>query len=82
MKKTALAIALVWILLFSGVVGGLLVNVAVATFLALPEIVIKSDGSVVPETEFIAQSGSVYSLKADIQRKYTITIQLLWRNRL
>ena len=52
MKKAALAI--ICALLFSGVAGVLLVNVATANPIAsLPEIVIKSDGSLVPETEFI-----------------------------
>ena len=72
--KPFLVVALA--LLFSAVAGALLVNVATANFIAsLPEIVIKSDGSIVPETEFITKSGSVYSLAADLQQKYAITIQ-------
>lgn len=77
MKKTGSVLAFVFaLLLFSAVAGALLVNVAAANFMAsLSEIVIKSDGSIVPETEFITKSGSVYSLAADLQQKYAITIQ-------
>jgi hypothetical protein len=76
MKLTAFILALTVALLFSAVAGTLLVNVATANFMAsLPEIVIHSDGSIVPETEFIIKSGSVYSLAADLQQKYAITIQ-------
>jgi len=75
MKRT-LTLMFILVLLFSAVAGALLVNVATANFMAsLPEIVIKSDGSIAPETEFITKSGSVYSLAADLQQKYAITIQ-------
>jgi hypothetical protein len=41
----------------------------------LPLIVIKSDGSVTPQTEFIKQDGKVYTLTSDLVQKYAIKIQ-------
>jgi hypothetical protein len=41
----------------------------------LPLIMIKSDGSITPQTEFIKQDGNVYTLTADLTQKYAIKIQ-------
>jgi hypothetical protein len=76
MKRKALALTLVLLLLFSVVPGILLLNVATANVLAyLPAIVIQSDGSVVPETEFINHTGNVYSLAGNLLQKYAIVIR-------
>jgi hypothetical protein len=49
---------------------------ATANFIAyLPYITIQSDGSIEPETEFITQTGNVYTLTGDIYRKYAIIIK-------
>jgi hypothetical protein len=57
MRKTALATTLVLALLLSATTRATLVNVAEANFVGtLPEIVIKSDGSITPETEFIIRT--------------------------
>ena len=49
---------------------------ATANVLAyLPAIVIQSDGSVVPETEFINHTGNVYSLTGNLLQKYAIVIR-------
>jgi hypothetical protein len=40
----------------------------------LPRITIQSDGSVVPQTEYVVQDGNVYSLRADLQQKYVLNI--------
>jgi hypothetical protein len=49
---------------------------ATANFIAyLPYITIQSDGSIKPETEFITQTGNVYTLTGDIYRKYAIIIK-------
>ncbi len=74
-NKVAVIIFVLW-LLFSGVAGALLVNVANANFMAsLPEIVIKSDGSITPETDLINKKGNVYSLTANLSQEYAILIQ-------
>jgi hypothetical protein len=63
------------VLLFSAT-GLTLVGLAVANPMwYLPTIVINSDGSVVPQTEFIRQDGNVYTLTADLAQKYAIKIQ-------
>ena len=53
-------------------------NVAIANFspytVFLPAIVIKSNGSVTPETEFINHTGNVYTLTSDIIN-YSLVIQ-------
>jgi hypothetical protein len=56
--------------------GLMLVNLATANPMwYVPIIVINSDGSVVPKTEFIRQDGNVYTLTADFSQKYAIKIQ-------
>lgn len=75
MRKTALAMILILALLLSTTAGATLVNLAKANIIIyFPDIVIKSDGSVEPETEFIKQTGNVYSLTANLW-KYAIEIQ-------
>jgi hypothetical protein len=72
-KASALSFALMF--LFSAAAGALLVNVATANILPyLPSVVIQSDGSVVPETEYINRTGSVYTLTGDLSQKYAIVI--------
>ncbi len=76
MKRTPLALALVLVLLFSALPSVQFAKVATANPIGyLPPIVIKNDGSVVPETEFIRQDGNVYTLTADLPYKYYIRIQ-------
>jgi len=76
MKRKAVALTLVLTLLFSALAGTSFVKMATSNPIAfLPEIVIKSDGSVEPETEFIKQTGTVYSLTADLSQQYAIVIQ-------
>jgi hypothetical protein len=41
----------------------------------LPVITIKNNGTVEPETEFINQTGNVYTLTANLTQKYTISIE-------
>lgn len=56
--------------------GLMLFNLATADpIMYLPNIVIKSDGTVAPETEFIKQDGNVYTLTSDLVRNYAIKIQ-------
>lgn len=74
MKRKTLTLFLA--LLFLAVAGALHVNVATANFMAsLPEIVIKSDGSITPETDLIKKTGNVYSLTANLSQEYAIVIQ-------
>ncbi|MCW4030174.1 MAG: hypothetical protein NWE92_11080 [Candidatus Bathyarchaeota archaeon] len=41
----------------------------------LPIIIIKNNGNVEPVTEFIKQTGSVYTLTANLTQKYTLSIE-------
>ena len=76
MTKTVFGSFLISTLLFSITIGAALVNLATANPIGgLPTIIIKSDGSIVPETPFIKQKGEVYTLTGDIQQEYSITIQ-------
>lgn len=76
MNRKASALSFALLLLFSVVAGALLVNLATANFiLYLPYIVINSDGTVTPETEFINQTGNVYTLTGNLTEKYAIKIQ-------
>jgi len=76
MKKAVSVIASVLTLLALSTAGARRVNVAKANFIGyLPEIVIKSDGTVEPETEFINKTGNVYTLTANLTREYAIKIQ-------
>ncbi len=74
MKKTLTALIL--LLMLSCVVferHPVLVN---ANFLyTLPEITIKSDGTVEPETEYINHTGNFYILTKDIVSRYSLIIQ-------
>jgi hypothetical protein len=75
MKKTALALTLIFALLFSAVGSVQLATVATADPLVfLPYITIKSDRSVEPQTSFIKQDGNVYTLTKDLVRNYAINI--------
>jgi hypothetical protein len=75
MKKTALALTLIFALLFSAVGSVQLATVATADPLVfLPYITIKSDGSVELQTSFIKQDGNVYTLTKDLVRNYAINI--------
>jgi hypothetical protein len=74
-KSKAARASFIMALLLSAT-GLTLVNLGVANPIwYLPNIVINSDGRVVPETEFIRQDGNVYTLTADLPQKYTIKIQ-------
>lgn len=75
-KRTALALAIIFSLLFSAVAGALSVKVATADpFIYLPIIVINSDGSVEPETGFIVKTGNTYTLTANLSQNYAVRIQ-------
>jgi hypothetical protein len=83
MKRTALALTLIWALLISAAAGTQTVHFSSANFFPdtseptpyLPNILIKSDGTVEPETEFIRQDGDVYTLMGNLTEKYAIRIQ-------
>jgi hypothetical protein len=76
MKRKASVLSLALMTWFSAVAGALLVNVATANILPyLPSVVIQSDGSVVPETEYINRTGSVYALTGNLSQKYAIVIK-------
>lgn len=76
MSKTVWGSSLIFTLLFSATIGIVLVKQATANPIGyLPTIIIKSDGSVFPETPFIKQNGDVYTLTGDIQQEYSIAIQ-------
>jgi hypothetical protein len=46
----------------------------IGAFVVLPAITIQSDGSVVPQTEYVTREGNVYSLTEDLQQTYVINI--------
>jgi hypothetical protein len=75
-KKAPLTIALISAILV--ITSALITDVVIANFtpymVFLPEIVIKSNGSIVPETEFINHTGNVYTLTGDISN-YSLVIQ-------
>jgi hypothetical protein len=74
-KRKVTGASLIMALLLSAT-GLTLVNLATADpIVYLPNIVIKSDGTVEPKTEFIKQDGNVYTLTADLPQKYAIKIQ-------
>jgi hypothetical protein len=74
-KRTVACASFITALLLSAT-GLMLVNLAAANPMwYLPPIVIKSDGTVAPETEFVRQDGNVYTLTADLPQKYSIKIQ-------
>ena len=69
-KRRVAGASFVVVLLLSAA-GLTLVNLAVADPIPyLPNIVIKSDGTVEPETEFIKRDGNVYTLTSDLVRNY------------
>jgi hypothetical protein len=75
MNRKALALVLIFALLFSAVGSVQLVTVATADPLVfLPYITIKSDGSIEPQTGLIKQEGNVYTLTRDLVRNYSINI--------
>jgi hypothetical protein len=46
----------------------------IGVFEGLPSIIIQSDGSVVPQTEYVTREGNVYTLTEDLQQTYVIAI--------
>ena len=73
MKRKAMVF--VMLLVFLAVGSLQLATVATADPLAfLPNITIKSDGSVEPQTSFIKQDGNIYTLTKDLVRNYAINI--------
>ena len=75
MKRKVAGVSFIMLLLLSAT-GLMLVNLATANPMwYVPIIMINSDGSVVPKTEFIRQDGNVYTLTADLPQKYAIKIQ-------
>lgn len=75
MKRKAVAASFIMVLLFSAT-GLALADLATANPMwYLPTIVIDSDGSVEPQTEYIKRDGNVYTLTADLPQKYAIKIQ-------
>ena len=75
-KKGLITTAFISILLFSALAGIAFVNLAKADpMLFLPNILIKSDGSIEPETEVITRTGNVYSLTVDVFYRYAIKIK-------
>jgi hypothetical protein len=78
MKKAALAVTPIFVLLVSIMTGVFLVELVTANPVPpefLPFITINSNGTVTPETEFITQNGSIYTLTANISQEYTIAIE-------
>jgi hypothetical protein len=74
-KRKAAGAFFIMALLLSAT-GLMLINLATANPMwYLPTIVIKSDGTVAPQTEFIKQNENVYTLTADLPQKYAIKIQ-------
>jgi len=75
-KKGLITTAFISILLFSALAGIAFVNLAKADpMFFLPNILIKSDGSIEPETEVITRTGNVYSLTVDVFYRYAIKIK-------
>jgi parallel beta-helix repeat protein len=69
MKRNALALMLISTLLFSWMVGGILLDTARANFGPVPEnktIYIRSNGNVEPSTATIKRNGNTYILTEDI----------------
>jgi hypothetical protein len=75
----ALIVLTLFIFLFfvNSMVGVQFIKLAKANSLGvfLPNIVINSDGTVTPETEFIEQNESVYTLTGDMSKKYAVVIR-------
>jgi hypothetical protein len=68
-KKTALGLCLILTLIFSAA-GLTLVDSAGGNAIPrkfLPQLTIKSDGSITPETGLISRDGNVYTLTADVE---------------
>lgn len=74
-KRKALALILIMALLFSAEAGIQLVNLAVSYVMYLPYIVIQSDGSIEPQTEYIKQNGNVYTLIGNLELNYAVKIE-------
>lgn len=74
MKKTLTA--LIVLVLFGSVVFDVQPVLVNANFLYnLPEITIKSDGTVEPETQYITCTGNVYTLTKNLTRAYVVVIK-------
>jgi hypothetical protein len=73
--KKALSVLMVLVLFASVAFEAqpILVN---ANFLYnLPEITIKSDGTVEPETQYLTRTGNVYTLTKNLTRAYSVVIK-------
>jgi parallel beta-helix repeat protein len=66
MKKTVLALSLIFALLFSAAIGVNLTTAGLFERQSLPELTIKSDGSITGP-EFINRTGNTYTLTANIE---------------
>ena len=64
MKRTALALTIIWILLFTLVTET--ESISLASAQTFTNIVIKSDGSIEPETDLLERRSNIYTLKSDI----------------
>ena len=77
-KGKALALTLILTLTFSAVAGTVFFDVGnanpVGILSGLPSITIQSDGSVVPQTEYIKQEGQVYYLTQNLSQNYRLVI--------
>jgi hypothetical protein len=75
-KKTLLAAVFISVLPLSVIAGTWLTKLAEANpFTFLPNVVIKSDGTLYPSTELIKQSGSSYSVTGNISQEFSIVVQ-------
>jgi hypothetical protein len=72
MKKTAITLCTLLLLVSIFQLSGL---ASANPMVSLPEIVIKSDGSISPETNLIVKAGNTYSLTSDLSQTYAIAIQ-------
>lgn len=72
------AAAFILVLSISALANVMFVDYATANPIAplhLPKIIIKSNGTVTPETGYINRAGSDYTLTADITREYSVWIE-------
>jgi len=75
-KRKVTGVSLIVALLFSATAVAISVNLATANpVMYLPYIVIKSDGSIEPQTEYITQNGNVYTLTSDLVLNYAVKIE-------
>jgi hypothetical protein len=75
-KRKVTGVSLIVALLFSAIAVAISVNLATANpVMYLPYIVIKSDGSIEPQTEYITRNGNVYTLMGDLVLNYAVKIE-------